>query len=189
MSKFLCICLSATIQKTVNFKNVQLEKVNRSLNYILDASGKAVNSARVLNQIEAGCVSVVCPLGKENSAEFLKLAEKDNLNVFAVETIGRVRECITLLDVENGTTTELVVGEPVTADSYQENEEKLISVVESLIKDVDGVLFAGSRPGIWFYSLHSIYGRKKRKDFHGRLLRGRFTSYYENNNSFNNKDK
>lgn len=149
MSKFLCICLSATIQKTVNFKNVQLEKVNRSLNYILDASGKAVNSARVLNQIEAGCVSVVCPLGKENSAEFLKLAEKDNLNVFAVETIGRVRECITLLDVENGTTTELVVGEPVTADSYQENEEKLISVVESLIKDVDGVLFAGSRPGIW----------------------------------------
>ena len=86
MSKFLCICLSATIQKTVNFKNVQLEKVNRSLNYILDASGKAVNSARVLNQIEAGCVSVVCPLGKENSAEFLKLAEKDNLNVFAVET-------------------------------------------------------------------------------------------------------
>lgn len=192
MSKFLCICLSATIQKTVNFKNVQLEKVNRSLNYILDASGKAVNSARVLNQIEAGCVSVVCPLGKENSAEFLKLAEKDNLNVFAVETIGRVRECITLLDVENGTTTELVVGEPVTADSYQENEEKLISVVESLIKDVDGVLFAGSRPGIWsdgFIPCIAFMAEKKRKDFHGRLLRGRFTSYYENNNSFNNKDK
>lgn len=149
MSKFLCICLSATIQKTVNFKNVRLEKVNRSLSYILDASGKAVNSARVLNQIEPDCVTVICPLGKENSQEFLKLAEQDNLNVLHVETIGRVRECITLLDVENRTTTELVVGEPVTQDSYQESEEQLISFVEEHMNEVDGVLFAGSRPGVW----------------------------------------
>ena len=50
--KILCICLSSTLQRTISFKELKLTEVNRSQHYRLDASGKAVNSARVLNQLE-----------------------------------------------------------------------------------------------------------------------------------------
>ena len=53
MKKILCICMSSTIQRTVSFDAITLEKVNRSKHYRQDASGKAVNSARVLEQLES----------------------------------------------------------------------------------------------------------------------------------------
>lgn len=150
MSRFLCISLSATIQKTVNFKKVELEKVNRAVNYICDASGKAVNSARVLNQLEPGCVSVVCPLGKENSAEFLKMTEQDMLKINYVESSGKIRECLTLLDRTRDTTTEIVIGEPISSsEDYEELEEKLLSMIGKEMLDADAVLFAGSRQSCW----------------------------------------
>ena len=66
MKHILCICLSATIQRTITFENIKLACVNRSEHYRIDASGKAVNSARVLNMLEKGCALTICPLGKEN---------------------------------------------------------------------------------------------------------------------------
>lgn len=149
MSRFLCISLSATIQKTVNFKKVELEKVNRAENYICDASGKAVNSARVLNQLEPGCVTVVCPLGKENSDEFLNLSQQDSLRIRYIEVAGKIRECLTLLDRAKNTTTEIVIGEPVLNESYEEAEEKLLALIDEELPYVDGVLFAGSRQSCW----------------------------------------
>ena len=52
MKKILCVCMSSTIQRTITFENLTLTKVNRSRHYRIDASGKAVNSARVLEQLE-----------------------------------------------------------------------------------------------------------------------------------------
>ena len=69
MKNFLCICFSSTLQKTVTFPGVKLEAVNRSEHYRIDASGKAVNAARVLAQLEKNCVSTFCPLG-ENDYEW-----------------------------------------------------------------------------------------------------------------------
>ena len=66
--KILCICLSSTIQRTIHFETLMLSKVNRSRNYRQDASGKAVNSARVLNQLEKNCTITLCPLGEKNLA-------------------------------------------------------------------------------------------------------------------------
>ena len=51
MNKILTLCLSAGIQKTIEFSKIWLDKVNRSLNYRFDIAGKAVNSARVLAQL------------------------------------------------------------------------------------------------------------------------------------------
>ena len=53
MAKFLAICLSSTIQKTISFERVELKHVNRSTHYRLDASGKAINSARILEQLKS----------------------------------------------------------------------------------------------------------------------------------------
>ncbi|MBQ8212161.1 MAG: hypothetical protein IJZ27_06500, partial [Treponema sp.] len=116
MAKFLAICLSSTIQKTISFERVELKHVNRSTHYRLDASGKAINSARILEQLKsqsenAYTVHSICPLGSKNAKLFLDLAKQDNLSVSFVKIPGFTRECCTVLDKSNKTTTELVVGE------------------------------------------------------------------------------
>ena len=91
MKKILCICLSSTLQRTITFENLTLAEVNRSKYYREDASGKAINSARVLNQLEPGCVQALCPLGEDNAGAFLKLVERDELALAYVPIPGKTR--------------------------------------------------------------------------------------------------
>lgn len=158
MAKFLSICLSSTIQRTIDFEKIYLAQVNRSTNYRMDASGKAVNSSRVLNQLEKGCVFTICPVGKENAELFTQLAVADGLNMSRVEIPGFTRECWTLLDKSKNTTTELVVGEPSLDENLKkkipEAQKKIFSLIDKHLSNVDGVLLAGSRPGIWSEDLY-----------------------------------
>lgn len=157
MKKFLCLCFSPTFQKTITFEKVVLEKVNRSLYYRMDASGKAVNSARVLAQLEENCVVTFCPLGKNDAQKFIKLSESDNLNLSSIEIEGGIRECCTLLDKTSGTTTELVVGEPdlQRTKEFIQTEKELLIKIEKLIKEADGILLAGSRPKVWAEDIYA----------------------------------
>lgn len=158
MKKILCICLSSTLQRTINFEDLTLTKVNRSKSYRQDASGKAVNSARVLNQIEEGCAKVICPLGEKNQQLFLDLAAADKMDIQSVSIPGFTRECWTLLDRKAGTTTELVVGEPQLNDDdgkIRNAEVKLLKYINEAFEEVDGVLLAGSRPGVWAEDLYA----------------------------------
>ena len=158
MSRILCICLSSTIQRSVAFDGLALTKVNRSNHYSQYASGKAINSARVLNQLEKGCSLSICPAGEENLDLFLTLAAKDDLEIQTVPIPGFTRECWTLLDSKTNTTTELVVSEPAlnleagTNLSVAESadlENQLFTLIESELPNVDAVLLAGSKPAIW----------------------------------------
>lgn len=159
MKKILCICLSSTIQRTIIFENLTLTEVNRSKAYRQDASGKAVNSARVLNQLEKGCVKTICPVGEKNQQLFNDLAHNDELDIQMVSIPGFTRECWTLLDRTAETTTELVVGEPVLGAECEEEirkaEIKLLKLINDAFDDVDAVLLAGSRPGIWSDDLYA----------------------------------
>lgn len=47
----LCVCLSATIQRTATFESLSVNEVNRTRIWHEDASGKAVNSQRVLMEL------------------------------------------------------------------------------------------------------------------------------------------
>lgn len=153
MPKFLAICLSSTIQKTINFQNIEFSNVNRSKSYRLDASGKALNSARVLNQLQDECCVCVCPVGKKNAGIFFELAKRDNLKLKTVKISGFTRECLTLLDNSKNSTTELVVSEPVLQKSFKNEEKKLLSIIKNQIQNADGILLAGSRPEIWSENL------------------------------------
>jgi len=158
MKKILCICLSSTLQRTINFEDLTLTKVNRSKSYRQDASGKAINSARVLNQIEEGCAKVICPLGEKNQQLFLDLAAADKMDIQSVSIPGFTRECWTLLDRKVGTTTELVVGEPQLNDDdgkIRNAEVKLLKYINEAFEEIDGVLLAGSRPGVWAEDLYA----------------------------------
>lgn len=158
--KILCICLSSTLQRSISFKNLALEKVNRSEYYRYDASGKAVNSARVLSQLEKGCASVLCPLGEKNLSLFTELAARDQLELAYVTIPGSTRECWTLLDRSADTTTELVVSEPLLKSDEElkavaSAEIKLLKYINDTLPQVDAVLLAGSRPKIWSDDLYA----------------------------------
>ncbi len=163
MAKFLCICLSSTIQRSISFENLSLEKVNRSKKYRVDASGKAVNSARVLSQMQKGCAKLICPLGKENAQFFINLLKNDFVDLSYIEIPGFTRECWTLMDSLAGTTTELVVSEPasnlnsqqITAQQAEILEKNLLDLIKSGVSDADAVLLAGSRPSFWSKNLYS----------------------------------
>ena len=158
--KILCICLSSTLQRTISFRELNLTQVNRSEHYRLDASGKAVNSARVLNQMEKGCATVVCPLGEKNLTAFTDAAARDELDLCYVTIPGNTRECWTLLDRKAGTTTELVVGEPLlegdeNLKAVSSAEIKMLKFINDALPQVDAVLLAGSRPKIWSDDLYA----------------------------------
>lgn len=158
MAKFLCICLSSTIQRSITFDKLALTKVNRSKKYRIDASGKAVNSARVLKQMGNSEVKVICPLGKENASLFIDLLKNDQVDLSYVEIPGYTRECWTLMDFSELTTTELVVSEPaenlmegasLSKEQAAEKEAEFLALVKKEIPEYDAVLLAGSRPSLW----------------------------------------
>ncbi|MBO4534114.1 MAG: hypothetical protein J5726_10545 [Treponema sp.] len=150
MKKILCVCFSATYQRSVLFDSFTEGEVNRSRRYSLYASGKAVNSARVLNQLEKGCAITVCPLGNENDQEFIALAQNDGLGLEYVSVPGKIRECWTLMDSSRNVTTELVVGEPPAATELTENYDiKMLRLITEKLTECDAMILAGSRQGIW----------------------------------------
>ena len=158
--KILCICLSSTLQRTISFKELNLTQVNRSQYYRLDASGKAVNSARVLTQLEKGSAIVVCPLGEKNLSAFTDAAARDQLDLCYVTIPGNTRECWTLLDRTAGTTTELVVSEALLESDEDKKaaaaaEIKMLKFINDALPQVDAVLLAGSRPKIWSEDLYA----------------------------------
>ena len=156
MKKILCLCMSATYQRTVVFEKLALGKINRAHHYGLYASGKAVNSARVLAQLEKGSAVTVCPLGMQNSAEFIKLAESDGLDLWYVDTPGKIRDCWTLLDSTAGTTTEIIAGEPVPEDDYSAAEIKFLKLVTEKLEECEALLIAGSRQGKWSPDIYAV---------------------------------
>lgn len=146
--KILCICLSTTIQRTLLFKNLEKDSVNRADSYIENASGKALNTARILNQLENKTADVLCPVGKYNSKKFLKLAKKDSLKIHPIFIPGSNRSCWTLLS-SNGSTTEIVCDEPVLqlqSKVISKIEKKLLTKLERILDNYDAVVLSGSTP-------------------------------------------
>lgn len=160
MKKILCICFSTTLQRTVNFSTLKINEVNRSLDYSYYASGKAINTARVLTQLQQGSAICICPTGEKNEQTFLDLASRDNLEIRNITIPGFIRECWTLLDKENQTTTEIIVSEPtpLTVENSQiirNAEIKLLKLITQAFTEVEGVILSGSRPTIWSEDLYS----------------------------------
>ncbi|MCR4823222.1 MAG: hypothetical protein K5873_10170 [Treponema sp.] len=150
--KILCVCLSATIQRTVKFNSFNPTCVNRSKDWREDASGKALNAARVLNQLEPGSSMVLCPVGNSNAERFMLLASNDSdLYVNPIYVEGSTRECWTLIDTKNKSTTEVIADEAenLTHIAGAEAELKLLEFVRKYMISYDALLLAGSRPAIW----------------------------------------
>lgn len=151
MAKVTAVCLSTTLQRTITFNKFSLQRVNRAEKFIIQASGKAVNVARVLNQLQANYSSIICPVGEGNEKQFMSLAEKDNLTIHKISIPGYTRECWTLLDkqADKSSTTELVVDEPIIEADFISKAQEILNAVAECMKNSEALILAGSCPKIW----------------------------------------
>ena len=194
MNKILTLCLSAGIQKTIEFSKICLDKVNRSLNYRFDIAGKAVNSARVLAQLAEKFenhlsedeikqnITLICPLGEKNLDFWRELSKEENFIQKNILIPGFTRECCTLIESESGRVTELVVEEPKIQDENQKTKtNELLSLLECEFINPktkpEALLVAGSVPSYWDSNIMEEIARIARKnnvflmvDFKGKTL-------------------
>lgn len=103
----LCVCLNPVVQKTLVFDRLVKGEVNRAREHRVDASGKGVNVARIL--VESGMSAIhLTQAGGPTREWFLSLAAADGIDLRWVESDSEIRFCHTVVDLAEGSATELV---------------------------------------------------------------------------------
>ncbi len=106
-----------------------------------EAGGKGVNISRALTYNGVANLAVIV-VGDENSAEFVKMLDKDELQSIVVETKGRIRENITLHS-GGGLDETRISFHGFTCD------KSVLNDIEEKVGDIDAdtiVTFTGSIP-------------------------------------------
>jgi 1-phosphofructokinase/tagatose 6-phosphate kinase len=137
---YLSICMTPTLQKTLVFSGLIPDRVNRTGEYRLDASGKGINVSRVLTQLGEKCIHLT-QLGGIFKDLFLELCGQDKINVEWVDSLSPVRFCYTLIDKGEGTVTELVEEAGKVGDG---TEERLLAAYARLLPGVSSVIISGT---------------------------------------------
>jgi len=143
-TRFLVVCLNPTVQRTFSLDRLERGQVNRVRGFRVDASGKGVNVARILRQLGEGVVHLT-QTGGELESLFLSLAGEDGVDVRAVHGEIEIRQCYTLLDGADRSTTEIVeAGHAVPSGM----EEAVLDAYRELLPDAHTVIVSGSKaPG------------------------------------------
>lgn len=95
-NSFLTISLNPTLQKTLVFRDVKLNEVNRCTEQFLDVSGKGINVSRVLLQLNEA-VNHLTPVGGRDRELFLSLAAQDGIQCYTVDSGIDIRWCYTVI--------------------------------------------------------------------------------------------
>lgn len=139
MDSALIVCLSPAIQRTLEFKKVNLSKVNRADKNFLSISGKGINIARSLSskKVKNSCLSHI---GLNSKKFFKSEAKKEKLKLLPIYTKGDIRTCTTLLEGD-GRTTEIV---EESRKVSRTTGFKLFSKFKRAVRDYDIVVITGS---------------------------------------------
>lgn len=142
-ARILVVCLNPTIQKTLCFDDFETGVVNRATNCIVSASGKGMNSARVLSQLGIDC-ALLSHQGGPQKEYHEQLCRQSKVTLLFAHADAPIRNCITALS--HHTVTEIIEeGSPVDAGV----EKRIRSLYELNIDNYDGVMITGSRcPGL-----------------------------------------
>jgi 1-phosphofructokinase/tagatose 6-phosphate kinase len=132
--------MNPTLQKTLVFSSLVPDRVNRSAEHRLDASGKGVNVSRVLTQLGENCIHLT-QLGGVFRELFLELCGLDNVNVEWVESSSPIRFCYTLINKGEGTVTELVEEAGKVGEG---TGERLLAAYTRLLPGISSVIISGT---------------------------------------------
>ncbi len=103
----LCLGTTPTVQRTMTFKQLRIDEVNRATTAAMYASGKSINVARVLHQLGKEVLATGF-LGGDSGKFIRHELDRDGVPHDFVEVIPSTRQCTTILDESAGTATELV---------------------------------------------------------------------------------
>ena len=149
----LVVCLNPTFQKTMVFDHFDENEVNRCSSYRLDASGKGMNVARIITQA-GGKAMHLTHLGGPRMNEMVDLIEKDNIDLYYVETSSEIRTCTTIINKEHNTTTELVE-EPGKVNESSDMYVRLL--YSQILKSCSTVVISGTRTPGYSANLYSDF--------------------------------
>jgi len=128
------------VQRTMTFDGLEVDAVNRAVGVTETASGKAVNAARVGKALGAEGV-VTGFVGGEPGRALRHDLDRGGVRHDFVEVKPKTRVCVTLIDRDEGTATELVE-EPGEVDPR--DYETLFRVVEVHLKRATALVCGGS---------------------------------------------
>jgi len=138
----LCLGLTPALQRTLLFKSIQVDEVNRVQSVTVSAAGKSLNTARALATL--GCECKVSGFnGGYNGDLINQFLTEYGVDSALTPMSGETRICTTLLDETTGTVTELVEEAP------QPNEEEIRSFIDenvNLVRDCEMLVISGTLP-------------------------------------------
>jgi fructose-1-phosphate kinase PfkB-like protein len=140
MYKYLTVCLSPALQKTLRFSSIVPNTVNRSGVHRFDAAGKGINVSRVIHQLGKKTVHLT-QLGGTMRPLFLSLCEQDSLTVEWVESGSPIRLCYTLINDADSGVTELVEESAPVAEG---TEERLLERFDEILPACKCLIISGS---------------------------------------------
>lgn len=140
--RILCVNANAAIDKTLVVKNYQLDAIHRPERVMSLPGGKGCNVARALKCI--GGTPVVTGWVGGFAGEWIKDGlQREAIETRLVQTPFESRECISVLDPENNTLTEIYErGDAVPADKVAEFRE----LVRTGIHEFSAMTLSGSLP-------------------------------------------
>lgn len=138
----LCVGTTPVFQRSMVFERLRLDDVNRAASVHDYASGKSVNVARVLHALGENAVATGFAGGPRGEAMRRDLDAVGMRHEF-VTTRALTRQCITVVDREKNTATELVEeSSPVDEGDWA----SLYETIDRLLRGADGLVLSGSLP-------------------------------------------
>lgn len=150
----LTVCLNPTFQSTMLFDSFQDGEVNRCKEHYLDASGKGMNTARIITQL-GGEASLLTHLGGPRIEEMLSLCAQDKVEILHTLSKSPIRTCTTI--ISNGVCTELVQNpEPVESEC----DPAIRSLYTQALPRAKAVILCGTRAKGYSPSLYADFVRQ-----------------------------
>jgi tagatose 6-phosphate kinase len=138
----LTVTLNTAVDKTYSIPDFALDRVHRPEEWRICPGGKGINVSRVLNELGAKTLALGFA-GGHNGGFIRQGLDAEGIPHDLVESREESRVCITIIDTEHGTQTEVNENGP----SIQESElQALESRLKSYLTDADTLVLSGSIP-------------------------------------------
>jgi tagatose 6-phosphate kinase len=139
----LCVTANAAVDKTAIISPFRLNAIHRPQQLIALPGGKGCNVARGLKTL--GASAVVAGWVGGGAGQFIETGlHREGIETAFVHVEAESRTCLSILDRENGTLTEVYErGEPIAEDKLTE----LLALFERLVPNYRAAALSGSLPG------------------------------------------
>jgi tagatose 6-phosphate kinase len=138
----LCLGTTPTVQRTMTFRRLAIDEVNRAVSVSQYASGKSVNAARVLHTLGKEVLATGF-LGGETGKFMRSDLDRSGIAHDFLEVTPPTRLCITLIDEEAGTATELIEeAGSIESKAYA----KLLREMDANLWRAKALILSGSLP-------------------------------------------